>query len=181
MGVWMLSGAVTCLWQAFRGAVAVTTSREPRQRHTSSHTIVSHKRTRTTNTGVAEGMSHAAQAAASVDGEADDSVPLLQNSFWLTRIVLLRGMGLIYLAAFLTSAVQSRAMFGTLGISPAIGMPSGRPTPAFDALRQWAGVPTADVALEGVSWAGVLGSLVLAFGPDICVLWSGLPALLWVM
>ena len=40
-----------------------------------------------------------------------------KESYWLTRIVLLRGMGLIYLAAFLTSAAQSRALFGTLGLS----------------------------------------------------------------
>ena len=37
------------------------------------------------------------------------------NCHFLTRLVLLRGMGVLYTAAFLTSAFQSRALFGTSG------------------------------------------------------------------
>ena len=60
-----------------------------------------------------------------------------KNSFWLARLVLLRGMGLIYLTAFATSAFQSRALFGTMGLSPALGDKGklggdARPTLAFD-------------------------------------------------
>ncbi len=52
----------------------------------------------------------------------------------LTRIVLLRGMGLVYLAAFATSAMQSRALFGSNGLVP-LRQPPSRPTPAFSALE----------------------------------------------
>ena len=52
----------------------------------------------------------------------------------LTRIVLLRGMGLVYLAAFATSAMQSRALFGSHGLVP-LRQPPSRPTPAFSALE----------------------------------------------
>ena len=61
-------------------------------------------------------------------------------TMYLTRLVLLRGMGVLYTAAFLTSALQSRALFGTQGLSPAPGLVASaagslsrhpRPLPAF--------------------------------------------------
>eukprot|EP01045_Picozoa_sp_COSAG04_P045074 COSAG04_NODE_15613_length_526_cov_1.194379_1_plen_152_part_10 len=42
--------------------------------------------------------------------------PRRQGSFWLTRLLLLRAMAAIYLCAFLTSAFQSRAIFGSRGL-----------------------------------------------------------------
>ena len=95
-----------------------------------------------------------------------------RREFWLVRLVLVRGMGLIYLAAFATSAAQSRALFGTLGLSPTLSTPSGRPSPAFDALGR------SDLALEAVSWLGVLFSLLVLRGT---VQWGALLLALWVL
>ena len=111
-------------------------------------------------------------AAARRDGAKD--------TYWLTRIVLLRGMGLIYLAAFLTSATQSRAMFGEHGLSPAISDPSGRPQPAFGLLER-IGLPRGDLALEVVSWAGVLLASLLTVGDRCFVTWAPLPLALWLL
>ena len=96
------------------------------------------------------------------------------RTYWLTRLVLLRGMGLVYLAAFATSAAQSRALFGSLGLSPDINRPSGRPSPAFDGF----GFGRTDLALEVASWLGVLLSLLLLLG---VVQWAALLAALWVL
>ena len=105
---------------------------------------------------------------------------------YLTRLVLLRGMGLLYLAAFLTSAFQSRALFGTHGLSPAPGMIAAaqgnlqsyaRPVPAFWLLEPFC---SGDVALELVSWAGVFLSLLLIMLPTYRHgVWAGLPFALW--
>jgi hypothetical protein len=92
------------------------------------------------------------------------------RTFWLARMLLVRGMGLIYLAAYATSAAQSRALFGSLGLDPVLDRPSGRPTPAFDLLGR------TDVALELVSWVGVLLSTLVAAG---VVQWAGIQAALW--
>ena len=94
------------------------------------------------------------------------------RSYWLTRLLLVRGMGLIYLAAFATSAAQSRALFGSLGLSPVLNRPSGRPTPAFDLL-----LGRTDLALEAVSWLGVLLSLLVAGG---VLQWAGVQIALWL-
>ena len=100
-------------------------------------------------------------------------------SYWLTRLVLLRATGLIYLCGFATAAFQARPLFGTAGLMPLqSGGGFARPTPAFDALEHWAGLPFCDVALELVSWAGVALSLQLLLGQ---LVWAGLPLALWVL
>lgn len=97
--------------------------------------------------------------------------PNKRRTFWLSRMLLVRGMALIYLAAFSTSAAQSRALFGSIGLDPALSRPSGRPTPAFDLVGR------TDLALEAVSWLGVLLSLLVAGG---VVQWAGAQLLLWI-
>lgn len=88
-------------------------------------------------------------------------------SYWLTRMVLLRATGLIYLCGFATAAFQARPLFGSGGLMPLpTSAESGnynfpRPTPAFDLLEHIAGMPFCDCALELVSWTGVALSLQL--------------------
>ena len=94
-----------------------------------------------------------------------------RRTFWLSRMLLVRGMALIYLAAFATSAAQSRALFGSLGLDPSLDRSSGRPTPAFTMLGY------SDLALEAVSWAGLLLSMLVAGG---LMQWAGAQLLLWV-
>jgi hypothetical protein len=53
------------------------------------------------------------------------------STYWLARLLIVRGMGLIYLAAFITSAAQSRALLGSIGLSPKIGFLQPQPQPAF--------------------------------------------------
>ena len=43
----------------------------------------------------------------------------LASSYFLARVLLLRGMGATYLVGFTTAALQARAIFGSLGIAPA--------------------------------------------------------------
>ena len=110
-------------------------------------------------------------------------------TYWLTRVVLLRGMGLIYLAAFMTSAMQGRALFGTRGLSPVAtlltplaGSAAGqRPVPAFTALAALGLEEEGDIALEVVCWTGAALAATLALGPAGLVHWSALPAALWVL
>eukprot|EP00960_Hanusia_phi_P023020 680327-Hanusia_phi.AAC.2 len=54
-----------------------------------------------------------------------------KTSFWLTRVLLLRSMGVCYLAAFLTSAFQARALFGSNGLQPLAYSNRPRPSPVF--------------------------------------------------
>ena len=94
------------------------------------------------------------------------------RSYWLTRVLLVRGMGVIYFAAFATSAAQSRALFGSIGLDPVLDRPSGRPAPAFDLM-----LGRTDLALEAVSWLGVLLSLLVAGG---VLQWAGVQVALWI-
>ena len=100
------------------------------------------------------------------------------SSYWLTRLLLLRVMGLIYLSAFLTSAFQSRALFGSLGLLPTSMDGGGRPTPVFTAAEEWLGWAYDDCMLELSSWLGVFLSLQLIFSTVTSAL---LPAALWVL
>ena len=100
------------------------------------------------------------------------------GSFWLTRLLLLRAMAAIYLCAFLTSAFQSRAIFGSRGLMPAAFGSSGRPTPVFTALETHAGWAFDDCQLELVSWLGVLLALLQLCGTVVS---CALPAALWVL
>lgn len=117
-----------------------------------------------------------------------------RNSFWLTRLVLLRAMGGIYLVAFLTTGLQNRQLLGPRGLFPAQAGPSFtggayffspfgkepsemhgapyRPTPAFAVL----GFTDASIAV--VSWTGFLLALVMVTGECTSML---IPAALWLM
>ena len=91
-----------------------------------------------------------------------------KHSYWLTRITLLRGMGVIYTAAFLTSAFQSRALFGEHGLSPVDFMQHTRPSPVFEALTHATGLPFGDWMLELVSWVG-FGLAILQVPTSECM------------
>ena len=80
------------------------------------------------------------------------------GEYWLTRVALLRGIGLLYVFAFASSAMQGRALFGARGLfAPATG--SSGPTPALDLLAA-AGVGSADARVELASLCGLLLSLL---------------------
>ncbi|HEX3594587.1 MAG TPA: lipase maturation factor family protein, partial [Polyangiaceae bacterium] len=87
---------------------------------------------------------------------------------WLSRAFFLRGLGLVYAAAFLSLARQSRGLFGDRGILPIAGFLSGqRETLGLSAMLHspslfW--VDASDGALVAVAGVGLLAGLVLAAG-----------------
>eukprot|EP00656_Telonema_subtile_P017912 TRINITY_DN19658_c0_g1_i2.p1 TRINITY_DN19658_c0_g1~~TRINITY_DN19658_c0_g1_i2.p1 ORF type:complete len:704 (+),score=123.07 TRINITY_DN19658_c0_g1_i2:171-2282(+) len=87
--------------------------------------------------------------------------PHTKRTYWLTRILLLRALAVVYLAAFATSALQGRALFGSKGIFPLDFSLVTRPTPAFGQN----GLVFADVTFELVCWAGLSGSLLMLYEP----------------
>jgi hypothetical protein len=99
-----------------------------------------------------------------------------KKSYRIARMMLLKGMGLIYFAAFLTSAFQSRAIFGMFGVAPM--QRSSRPTWVFNILETYLENP--DLILELISWIGVVLSLLMILLPTTrrpcCFI---LPMILW--
>ena len=93
-------------------------------------------------------------------------------TYWLTRLLIMRFLALIYLAAFSTTALQGRALFGECGIMPLDFSTVSRPTPVFGEHA----LPFTDITLELVSWCGVAMSLLLMFVPVCSCL---LPLALW--
>ncbi|KAJ9455996.1 hypothetical protein DIPPA_17194 [Diplonema papillatum] len=99
-------------------------------------------------------------------------------SHTLTRAVLLRGVALCYLAAFLTASQQFRSLYGEEGVL--LSARTGpRPTPAFDFLTRVAGsFLSPDAQVEVVSYAGCIASLAFLRYPTRTAL---VPAALWVL
>jgi hypothetical protein len=140
----------------------------------------------------------ASAASASAERSARRARDWSRRSYWLARLGLLRGMGLIYVSAFATSASQGRALYGPAGLFPP-NLSLGRPVPAFSALHRLLGelqraafrttlaaeTETAsgvsDGAVELVSYLGLALALLLLFGSPRLCLWAPLPAALWAL
>ncbi|KAK3276211.1 hypothetical protein CYMTET_15698 [Cymbomonas tetramitiformis] len=75
------------------------------------------------------------------------------ETYWLTRVLLLRSLAFVFVAGFLTSALQNRALIGSDGLDPV--QPGQRPTYAFDLFG------FGDLQLDLVAWLGVALSLAL--------------------
>jgi len=101
-----------------------------------------------------------------------------KETYWLTRFVLLRLLGFVYLFAFLSLALQVRALIGHSGILPAdqflqkvhaVGGGFWKLPSLF-----WLGIN--DTALVVGAWIGVVLSLVVLFGYAnaiiLVVLWA---------
>lgn len=101
-------------------------------------------------------------------------------SYRRTRAIFVRGMGVAYLAAFASLAVQVGGLFGSRGIAPVAEL-MDRAGPALGADRWWQ-VPTvlwldaSDRTLHALCWGGVaLGGLVVAgffAGECLLLLWA---------
>ena len=73
---------------------------------------------------IVSSVTSACKALDLVEGTADvvkaaGSATLGIDTYWLTRIVLLRSLGFVYCAAFLVAYFQNRALIGDSGIAPA--------------------------------------------------------------
>jgi Lipase maturation factor len=101
--------------------------------------------------------------------------------YWLTRLVLERGLGAIYLVAFLSAALQFRPLLGERGLLPVPRFL--RHVGFFDAPSVFH-VHYSDRALLAVAWTGVALSVAVAAGlPDVAPAWVAIPVwfLLWAL
>lgn len=91
-------------------------------------------------------------------------------TFWLTRFVILRWLGFVYLIAFLVAVNQIVPLLGEHGLTPAplfterVAAHFGSPWAAFFKLPSvfWAGL--SDNSMLAVSWMGVALSLAVLLG-----------------
>src|SRR4030095_5221458 len=105
------------------------------------------------------------------------------NSYWLTRLVILRLLGLVYAVAFLVAAQQLVPLVGEHGLTPAshflrvIQAQLGSPTAAMLRVPTlfWFGI--SDNALSIFAWGGFGLSLVVLGGDADAVLLTTL----WAM
>lgn len=116
--------------------------------------------------GAARGGSSARDARGT---DATTGPPGTQRAtYWLTRFLILRLLGVVYCAAFLSLAFQVRPLLGSRGLLPAgaflEGVAAHVSGNAFLALPTVFWATTADPVLEAGAWVGVALSLVVALG-----------------
>jgi len=102
-------------------------------------------------------------------------------TYWLTRFVILRLLGIIYAVAFLVAINQIIPLIGGNGLLPAgsyfkqVALALGSPGAGFVRLPSLFWLWHSDTALLAVSWTGFILSLVVvagfANGPLLGVLW----------
>jgi hypothetical protein len=91
-------------------------------------------------------------------------------SYWLTRFVLLRLLGLVYFFAFLSLATQVLPLLGSHGLLPVplfldrAGKHFGSPMEGFLQLPSLFWIDGSDATLAAAAWAGVVLSLLLLLG-----------------
>ena len=103
-------------------------------------------------------------------------------SYWLVRCVLLRGLGLIYAAAFLILVRQGPALIGAHGILPAgrylerVSSALQSRGAAFWKLPSVFWLSSSDMCLHVCAWLGLLGALAMLAGfsnaPLLALLWA---------
>src|SRR3989338_9319979 len=91
-------------------------------------------------------------------------------SYWLTRFVILRLLGLVYFFAFLSLATQVLPLMGSHGLLPVplflerAGKHFGSHFEGFLQLPGLFWIDASDATLAAAAWAGVILSLLLLFG-----------------
>src|SRR5438270_5141634 len=97
--------------------------------------------------------------------------------YWLSRLVITRGLGVIYVIAFLVALNQFRPLLGERGLLP---------VPAFVSRRTWRDSPSlfhcrySDRLASVTAWIGIVVAAALLAGlPQQGPLW--LPMLAWLV
>jgi hypothetical protein len=91
-------------------------------------------------------------------------------AYWLTRFVVLRLLGLVYLVAFLVFCMQGLPLIGSDGLLPAadylqrVAAHAGSRLEGFRLLPSVFWLDVSDRALMSAGWCGVALSLLVAFG-----------------
>ncbi|MCB9765046.1 MAG: lipase maturation factor family protein [Alphaproteobacteria bacterium] len=89
---------------------------------------------------------------------------------WLTRALVLRGLGAVYAVAFLVAALQNRVLIGAGGLTPAraflerMGEAYGGRLAGFVARPSLFWLDASDATLLGAAWVGVALGLAAAAG-----------------
>ncbi|PKW11452.1 Lipase maturation factor [Streptomyces sp. 1222.5] len=97
--------------------------------------------------------------------------------YWWSRLVLQRGLAALYLVAFLTAALQFRALLGERGMLPIPRFVARVPFRRAPSLFQWR---YSDGFFAACAWAGCAVSAALLAGADAELpLWAGI--LLWLV
>ncbi|WP_432169235.1 lipase maturation factor family protein [Streptomyces sp. 1222.5] len=97
--------------------------------------------------------------------------------YWWSRLVLQRGLAALYLVAFLTAALQFRALLGERGMLPIPRFVARVPFRRAPSLFQWR---YSDGFFAACAWAGCAVSAALLAGADSELpLWAGI--LLWLV
>jgi hypothetical protein len=115
------------------------------------------------------------------DALLKDEMPAKRPTYWLTRFLMLRLLGIVYAVAFLVTINQIIPLIGSDGLTPA-GI-------YFNRISHWLGSDWAgfmrlpslfwlwhsDAAFVTVAWTGFILSLVVVFGfvnaPLLTILW----------
>src|SRR6185369_2763836 len=135
-------------------------------------------------------MSTSATGDGSCRGPTDGSFPASSGrttrnapSYWLTRFVILRLVGLVYFVAFLVAARQIIPLIGQNGLLPAetflhrVEMHFGSRTSAFLQLPSLFWFCASDRFMAAVAWGGVGLSLTVLLGYANAIVM----ALLWAL
>jgi hypothetical protein len=109
-------------------------------------------------------------------------VPAARSSYWLTRFVILRLLGFVYLAAFLSAAVQIVPLVGHDGLLPAdaflarVAHQLGSSAAGFARLPSLFWIDVSDTTLTTVAWLGAALALLVLCGYAnaiiLAVLWA---------
>ncbi|MEW2082801.1 lipase maturation factor family protein [Streptomyces sp. NPDC005283] len=103
------------------------------------------------------------------------------SDYWLSRLVFQRALAGVYLVAFLTAALQFRALIGERGMLPVPAYVRGKPLRRAPSIFQ---LHYSDRFFACCAWAGSLLSAALVAGAaDRIPLWAAMAwwALLWVL
>jgi hypothetical protein len=104
-----------------------------------------------------------------------------RETYWLTRFVILRWLGFVYVVAFLVAVQQLVPLVGANGLTPApvflhaIAQQLGSTSAGFVALPSLFWIDCSDTALRVIPWIGLILSCAVAAGfanaPIMAVLW----------
>ena len=97
-------------------------------------------------------------------------MPAARSSYWLTRFVILRLLGFVYLFAFLSAALQIVPLVGHDGLLPVqpylhrVAAQLGSPAAGFAQLPSLFWIDASDTTLLAIAWIGAGLSLVVLCG-----------------
>jgi hypothetical protein len=106
-----------------------------------------------------------------------------RETYWLTRFVLLRGLGFVYVIAFLVAVNQLIPLIGSHGLTPAapllraVAAQAGTRLDGFISLPSLFWIDCSDTALRVIPWIGLILACAVAAGFANSIMM----AVLWIL